>query len=246
MNAACPSPAPASAPLTTGAPSGWDPAWEQNVYGQGRHLNRYPHHAVVGFVFRHFGNAPDRARLKFCELGCGAGNNVWFAAREGFSVAGIDGSDSAVAHARQRLATEGLHADLRVGDFARLPWPDQSFDFVLDRGSLTCVRRDTLVRALDETRRVLKPGGRFLSLIYSAQHPDRLFGRNLGDNSFDQFSGGYFAGLGVAHFVPPDEIESLFASRFELSGVTHLLETDERNAGHVTNALWKIECRKPA
>jgi hypothetical protein len=40
---------------------GWDPAWENNVYGQGRHLNRYPHHAVVGFVFRHYGHAPEAA-----------------------------------------------------------------------------------------------------------------------------------------------------------------------------------------
>jgi SAM-dependent methyltransferase len=225
---------------------GWDPAWENNVYGQGRHLNRYPHHAVVGVVYRHFGRAIDRAALRFCELGCGAGNNVWFAAREGFSTAGIDGSASAIAYARERLAGEGLNADLRVGDFAALPWPDGSFDFVLDRGSLTCVRQSTLVQALDEARRVLKPGGRFLSLIYSARHPDRLFGRDLGDNSYDQFSAGYFAGLGIAHFVPRAEIESLYAARFEITGLTHLLDTDELNDGHITNALWKIECRRPA
>jgi SAM-dependent methyltransferase len=235
---------PAGAGLTAPPAAGWDPAWENNVYGQGRHLNRYPHHAVVGFVFRHFGQAPDRRNVRVCELGCGAGNNVWFAAREGFTVAGIDGSASAIAHARQRLAGDGLEADLRVGDFAALPWPDESFDFVLDRCSLACVRQATLIRALDEARRVLRPGGRMLSLIYSAQHPDRLFGRDLGDNSFDNFSGGYFAGLGVAHFVPPEEIESIYAARFALGGVTHLLETDELAGGHITNALWKIEGRK--
>jgi len=243
MNATLADAATTSAPPPASRP-GWDPAWESNVYGQGRHLNRYPHHAVVGFVFRHFGRETDRSRLRFCELGCGAGNNVWFAAREGFSVAGIDGSASAVEYARQRLAGDGLGGDLRVGDFAALPWPDASFDFVLDRGSLTCVRQSTLIHALDETRRVLKPGGRFLSLIYSARHPDRLFGRDLGDYSYDQFTGGYFQGLGVAHFVPRDEIESIFAARFEITGLTHLLETDELNDGHITNALWKIECRR--
>lgn len=234
-------------PDIASAAPGWDPAWENNVYGQGRHLNRYPHHAVVGFVFRHFGGrAPaDRRQVRICELGCGAGNNVWFAAREGFSVAGIDGSVSALDYARRRLGAEGLTADLRVGDFASLPWPDATFDFVLDRGSLTCVRQATLIRALDETRRVLKPGGRFLSLIYSARHPDRLLGRDLGDHSFDRFTGGYFAGLGVAHFCPREEIEELYGARFAITGLTHLLETDEQNAGHVTNALWKIECQRP-
>src|SRR5262245_64162803 len=64
-------------PIEDGAgQTGWDPAWENNVYGQGRHLNRYPHHAVVGFVFRHYGRVVDRQRVQFCELGCGAGNNV--------------------------------------------------------------------------------------------------------------------------------------------------------------------------
>lgn len=243
MNAPCLREADAPADAMRLA-TGWDPAWENNVYGQGRHLNRYPHHAVVGFVFRHFGRVPDRSRVRFCELGCGAGNNVWFAAREGFSVAGIDGSASAIDYGRRRLHDDGLTADLRVGDFAALPWPEASFDFVLDRGSLTCTRQQTIIEALDETRRVLKPGGRFLSLIYSARHPDRLLGRDLGDNSFDRFTGGYFAGLGVAHFVPREEIETLYASRFEITGVTHLLETDEQADGRVTNALWKIECRK--
>jgi SAM-dependent methyltransferase len=228
------------------SPSSWDPVWENNVYGQGRHLNRYPHHAVVGFVFRHFGRETDRGQLHFCELGCGAGNHVWFAAREGFSTAGIDGSSSAIDHARRRLADDGLEADLRVGDFAALPWPDASFDFVLDRCALACVRQATLIQALDETRRVLKPGGRFLSLIYSADHPGRLFGRDLGDHSFDQFTGGYFAGLGTAHFVPRSEIESIFASRFEITGLTHLLETDELHGGTPNNALWKIEGRRPS
>jgi len=234
-------PFPPAAPAST---TGWDPAWENNVYGQGRHLNRYPHHAVVGFVFRHFGKNTDRRRLRFCELGCGAGNNVWFAAREGFSVAGVDGSASAIAYARSRLADDGLTADLRVGDFAALPWANESFDFVLDRGSLTCVRQSTLISALDETLRVLKPGGRFLSLIYSAAHPDRLYGRDLGDNSFDHFSDGYFAGLGIAHFVPRAEIEQIFASRFEITGLTHVIDTDEMNDSRIVNALWKIECRK--
>src|SRR5262245_57036654 len=97
-------PAPVAAGLISARAPGWDPVWENTVYGQGRHLNRYPHHAVVSFVFRQFGQAPDRRSVRICELGCGAGNNVWFAAREGFTVAGIDGSASAIEHARQRLA----------------------------------------------------------------------------------------------------------------------------------------------
>jgi len=228
----------------TNPKAGWDPAWEENVYGTGRHLNRYPYHAVVGFVFKHFGRVPDRSQVRMLELGCGAGNNLWFAAREGFSVAGIDGSESAIRFARERFAAEGLQADLRVGDFAVLPWPDASFDFVLDRGSLTCTRQATIARALDEACRVLRPGGKFLSTIYSAAHPHKAFGRDLGDNTRDQFTGGYFQGLGLAHFVPREEVAKLYGRRFEVASAVHTVEEETLDTSEVVNAFWKIECVK--
>ena len=48
---------------------------------------------------------------------CEAGNNLWFAAREGFRGAGTDGSPSAIEYASKRLADEGLTGDLHAGDF---------------------------------------------------------------------------------------------------------------------------------
>ena len=92
-----------------------DPAWEEAIYSQGRHLNRYPFDAVVSFVYRYRPKVRAPQQIRILEVGCGAGNNLWFAAREGFDVAGIDGSDSAVDHARRRFEQEGLNGDLRVG-----------------------------------------------------------------------------------------------------------------------------------
>ena len=225
---------------------GWNPCWEENVYGEGRHLNRYPYHAVVGFVFRHFGHVSDRSLVRILELGCGAGNNLWFAAREGFTVAGIDGSPSAIEFAKKRFAQENLTGDLRVGDFTRLPWPEKSFDLVIDRGALTCSHRAAIEAALDETRRVLKRDGKFLSTIYSTAHPDREFGRDLGDNTYDEFTAGYFAGLGTAHFVPHEEIDQLYASRFKVLSACHTCEAECLNPKRVVNAFWKIECAQAA
>jgi SAM-dependent methyltransferase len=217
------------------------------VYGRGRHLNRYPHHAVVGFVLGAFGKSPDRAGLRFLELGCGAGNNVWFAAREGFGVAGIDGSESAIAYARKRFADEGLAGDLRVGDFVALPWPDAQFDLVIDRGSLTCCTQSVIRSALAESRRVLKPGGRLFSIIYSDQHPGRDFGRDMGDNTYTDFTGGYFSGLGTAHFCPRAELDDVYGTHFELSSLTHSAEVEHLGqAPGLINAFWKIlGTRKP-
>ncbi|NEO02836.1 MAG: class I SAM-dependent methyltransferase, partial [Moorea sp. SIO3I7] len=114
----------------------FDPIWEAK-YSAG-HRNLYPWDIVVSFLFRNYPRNKPRNEVKILEIGCGTGNNLWFAAREGFNVSGIEGSSSAIASAQDRFTTEGLTGDLRVGDFTQLPFESNSFDLVFDRGSLTC------------------------------------------------------------------------------------------------------------
>src|SRR5262245_53509995 len=116
----------------------FDPIWEDAIYGQGQKISRYPFDIVVTFVYRNYPRHKPRHDVRILEVGCGSGNNLWFAAREGFQVAGIDGSSSAIAYAQKRFAEEGLTGDLRVGDFTQLPFESDSFDLAIDRGSLTC------------------------------------------------------------------------------------------------------------
>jgi hypothetical protein len=62
----------------------FDPVWDE-IYGQGRHFNHYPYDAVVSFVFNNRPGDRPRDQVRVLEVACGAGNNLWFAAREGFS-----------------------------------------------------------------------------------------------------------------------------------------------------------------
>ena len=95
----------------------FDPVWDE-IYGSGQQLNRYPFSSVVTFLFRNRPRDKDRAATRILEVGCGAGNNLWFAAREGFDVSGIDASEPVIDHARKWFDAEGLNADLRVADMA--------------------------------------------------------------------------------------------------------------------------------
>ena len=232
--------------MKPGTENGWHAAWEENVYSQARHMNRYPYDVVVSYIYTKFGHVEDRSKVNILELGCGAGNNLWFAAREGFSVAGIDGSSSALEYARARFEVEGLHGDLRVGDFTTLPWSNESFDFVLDRGALTHNRRSVIQNALKETARVLKTEGRFFSTtLFSWEHPERVYGRDLGDNTFDNFTEGYFRDLGITHFATLEEIEMLFGSHFYITSIRHILEDERLNYTTKTiEAYWQIESIK--
>ena len=96
----------------------------------------------------------DRARVgpgtTVLDCGCGAGRFVRLAADRGADVAGIDASGDLVDIA----ATRSPRADLRVGDFQALPWPDGSFDVVT--GFSTFQFADDHAAALAEARRVCR------------------------------------------------------------------------------------------
>jgi SAM-dependent methyltransferase len=223
----------------------FDPIWEEGIYGQGQHLNRYPFDVVVSFVYRNYPRQKSRNECRILEIGCGAGNNLWFAAREGFQVAGIDGSRSAIAFARKRFADEGLVGDLRVGDYTDLPFLHDSFDLAIDRGSLTCCGLSAAQKAVSEVHRVLCPGGKFLCNPYSERHSSTRSGRPGPDGLTLGVSAGTLAGVGQLCFYGRSEIGALFApGAWELRSVQHLEAVDELQAGHGVHAEWRVVAEK--
>jgi ubiquinone/menaquinone biosynthesis C-methylase UbiE len=139
--------------------------WEE-IFANGQHLNRWPFDVVVAFVFRHRPAKP-RSETAILEVGFGTGNNLWFAAAEGFEVAGVEGSPTAAEYARHRFADAGLEGRLCVGDFRRLPFEDERFDLAIDRAALSYVGESGCADALREIHRVLRPGGKLLFTPYS-------------------------------------------------------------------------------
>ncbi len=188
--------------------AGPDPAWEQIF--RSRQWGKYPPEHLVRFVAGNFYGAPNRGAVHLLEIGCGPGANVWFMAREGFTVSAIDGSPTAISLAGERLASEGLTADLRVGDFFSLPWPAASFDGVVENVSLYCNPWARIQTAVGEVRRVLKPGAPFLSSFFS----DRTWGFGQGTevepDAFVDIHEGPMAGAGFSFFLNRRRLDELF------------------------------------
>jgi ubiquinone/menaquinone biosynthesis C-methylase UbiE len=225
--------------MSTESISSWDPAWE-NVF-RSQEWGKYPPEYVIRFVARNWYSASDRKKVRLFDLGCGGGACSWYMAREGFSVSGIDGSESAIDRATQRMESEGLHADLRVGDFTQLPWPDDSFDGVIDNVTLYCNPFENCRQTVAEVKRVLKPGGKFLSVNFT----DRTWGYGLGEQvqsgTFTGIREGPFLGKGLALFMGRAQIDKLYRdfeekdvelTSWTLDKQTHLVE------------LWIVTCRK--
>jgi SAM-dependent methyltransferase len=120
--------------------------------------------------------ALDAVRLARCapgalilDAGCGPGRHALALARMGYRVVGLD--RAAVLLAAGRRAAGGAPWPRFVrGDYARVPFPDGSFDAVLNLGTALGYKgeRENLA-ALREFRRVLARGGR---LVLETAHWD--------------------------------------------------------------------------
>jgi SAM-dependent methyltransferase len=97
------------------------------------------------------------------DLGSGTGGWARFVGRHfpAARVVGIDREQTLVAFASNRAAREGLtNVSFEVGDFlAPLPFPGQSFDVVNGRLIDLYLTASTWTLVLDQTNRVLRPGG---------------------------------------------------------------------------------------
>jgi SAM-dependent methyltransferase len=225
-------------------PSNVSPAWER-IYGQGEQLNRYPWDIVVSFIFSNAPAHKPRKETSVLEVGFGAGSNLWFAAREGFQVAGVEGSASAVEYARRRFDEEGLSGDLRVGDFRTLPFSDESFDLAIDRGSLTCVGRRDASRAVAEIRRTLRKGGSFLFNPYSSVHSSAYTGEPGSDGLVERITGGALAGVGPVCFYDRADLEEVLGDGWTIHNLRHL-ELVDKAGDHPVHAEWRVIAEKRA
>jgi ubiquinone/menaquinone biosynthesis C-methylase UbiE len=165
------------------------------------------------------------------DVGGGPGTYALWLLRQGYEVALVDPVPMHVAEAARQLEEYRPHGRAIMGDARRLAWADQSCDGVLLLGPLYhLTERSDRIRALAETRRVLRPGGlafvaaisRFASLLdgfsrrliddpafVSILHQDLTDGQHRNADNANYFT--------TAFFHRPEElIEEIRAAGLEL------------------------------
>lgn len=189
----------------------WDPLWE-TVY-RSRAWGQYPGEDVIRFVKGNFSNVPDRAQVRLLEVGSGAGANLWFMAREGFCVHGVEGSETAVRLTRERLDAEcpawrQAGGQVRAADMARLPYPDGYFDAVLDVVAICYSGFDEARQVYGELARVTKPGGRLFSRTFARGCWGDQTGVQVGRDTWvcDE---GHLKGYGATRFTAETDVPEL-------------------------------------
>ena len=99
------------------------------------------------------------------DAGCGlGGTSIWLAQEYGVHAVGLTNCEPHVALAAEQAEKRGVGhlVEFLYGDFMEMPFPDTSFDFVLNHETY-CYATDKPAY-LREVYRVLKPGGRWQAL----------------------------------------------------------------------------------
>lgn len=101
------------------------------------------------------------------EVGFGPGTDFVQWLRAGACASGIDLTEEALDHLRQRIGIYGLPEpeSIRVGDAENLPFESDSFDLGYSFGVLH--HSPNTERAISELVRVVKPGGEIKIMVYN-------------------------------------------------------------------------------
>lgn len=111
------------------------------------------------------------ARRRVLDAGCGDGRNLIYFLQQGFDCHGVDSAPQAIDAIRQiaaRVAPRLSPTNFVVADLAHLPYPDGSMPAVICSAVLHFAEDEHQFRSVvDETWRVLAPGGLFFARLAS-------------------------------------------------------------------------------
>lgn len=113
-----------------------------------------------------FSRAALTPESKVLEVACNmATTAIEIARRYGSEIYAIDMDKTALSQARENVIREGLERHIHVmeANANKLPFPDNSFDVVINEAMLTMYAHKAKAKLVSEYYRVLKPGGRLLT-----------------------------------------------------------------------------------
>jgi len=214
----------------------WDPVWEKIFSSQ--EWGKYPAEQLVRFVARNYYNTPNRSKVRFLEIGCGPGGNIWYLCREGFGFVGIDGSTTGIKKAKERLDNEcpdwKERGELIVADIKKLPFPDCSFDAVIDNECVYCHDFETSIEIYKEVSRVLRVDGKLFVRTFATGSWGDATGEKCGENTW--YCGeGPLLGKGLSRFTDENDVPKLLVN-FKIESIDTLTYL-HTNIDHKTKEL---------
>jgi len=109
------------------------------------------------------------------DIGCGFGRNANWLAKMGVKVTAVNIDDGEIRQAKIKAQDAKVNVNYIHSDATLLPFPESSFDVALDLGCSHMISsRGEQEKAMKETARILKSGGRLVYFGFSKNHPSYL------------------------------------------------------------------------
>ena len=219
----------------------FDATWEKVHIAQ--EWGKYPSEEVIRFVARNF-YSKVRNQVRILDAGCGQGSVTWYLSREGFDVFAFDGSQTAIAKAKERLDKEGLKANFFVGDALNFEYDNAYFDGIID-SAMICANRTAHIKViLKECFRVLKRGGKIFSTgLFKIGMTGYGCGKKIEEHTYKDIDKGNLAGIGTVHFFDEEQIKALWTEAgFDDIKIDSLERTDR--GGNTTVSYFMVEAQK--
>ena len=144
--------------------------WKQVDEGWGRRATEFAY-LIENIHWREYVHLLDRLEVgsgtRYLDIACGSGLAVQLARERGAVITGLDASPRLTAIATARTP----EADIRVGDMFALPFDDASFDAASSFRGIW----GNCLGALQEARRVVRPGGKVGLSFWGAQRRMQAF-----------------------------------------------------------------------
>ncbi len=164
--------------------------WSRNINGL-RFLPAFPKtaeefRAAAAFRYRYHYHLPPlfdtiaaaHGGERLLEVGCGMGDDTSELARRGLDVTAVDLTEEAASCTLSRLKLLALSGSTLAANAERLPFADDRFDAAYSFGVLH--HTPDTKRAIEEVRRVLKPGGEAFVMLYHRRSLNFLVHRLTG------------------------------------------------------------------
>ncbi|MCS6791180.1 MAG: class I SAM-dependent methyltransferase [Oscillatoriaceae bacterium SKYG93] len=231
--------------LMSSSYKGFQDYWEI-IRKQGKQIARYPYDRVISFVFKYLPSKKARDQIKILEIGCGAGNNLWPLAKEGFKVYGVDASETVISIAKEQFKSYNVDGEFFIQSFVEeLPFESNYFDLVIDRGALTLVSFNDAITSVQNIHRVMKSGAFLYFNPYSSKHSSYVYSEKTSDDAkYVEPSSGTVANVGKVCFYNSEDIQGLFPSVYwKIEQLREIIWFDYLDTQN-NHAEWEVVLKK--
>ena len=180
----------------------WDHIFKKKNWGE------YPAEDLIRFEKKFLNNKKKYKQL--LEIGCGTGGNLWYFAKLGYEIAGIDISKIAVKKAISKIKSEVkawngsiIQADITLHNFS-----NDMYDVIIDNEFSCCLDFYETKKLYAKLFKSLKNNGKVFIRAFSTKSYGYGSGKKISHNAYKPKVGNI--NMGLQRFTSKSDINNLY------------------------------------